>query len=217
MVSSVEFGRDLSGNARAAHAIPVQPEIGENPVPSGRLRIEVQKVSEGGVSRSQGLYGILPRRNPSGLRPRVYLDTSFLNRPFDDQSQVRIKLETEAFLAILARIEGGSFELVGSSVLNYEVDANPSRERRERLRTFLDLARHFVEADDLLKARAIELSELGFRALDALHVAAAERASDYLLTVDDQLLTKAFALAATVRVKVIGALDFVLLEELRSG
>jgi hypothetical protein len=33
---------------------------------------------------------------------RIYLDMCCLKRPFDDQSQPRIRLETEAVLALLA-------------------------------------------------------------------------------------------------------------------
>ncbi len=32
---------------------------------------------------------------------KIYLDNSALNRPFDDQSQIKIKLESEAVLYIL--------------------------------------------------------------------------------------------------------------------
>jgi len=41
----------------------------------------------------------------------VYLDTSVYNRPFDDQDQVRIKLETEAFLSIIDRAVKGGTEI----------------------------------------------------------------------------------------------------------
>lgn len=33
----------------------------------------------------------------------IYLDTSVYNRPFDDQYQTRVRLETEAFLLILEK------------------------------------------------------------------------------------------------------------------
>jgi hypothetical protein len=41
---------------------------------------------------------------------KIYLDTCCLNRPFDDQTQERIRLESEAMLAILSRIEKGEWE-----------------------------------------------------------------------------------------------------------
>ena len=34
---------------------------------------------------------------------KIYLDTSVYNRPFDDQRQTKIRLETEAFLSILEK------------------------------------------------------------------------------------------------------------------
>ena len=36
---------------------------------------------------------------------RIYLDVCCLNRPFDDQSQPRIRLESETILIILAQCE----------------------------------------------------------------------------------------------------------------
>lgn len=43
---------------------------------------------------------------------RVYLDNCTFNRPFDDQTQIRIKLETEAKLYIQEKIRDGTLELV---------------------------------------------------------------------------------------------------------
>jgi len=52
---------------------------------------------------------------------KVYLDTSVYNRPFDDQSQIRIRLETEAFLSILEKAISGSIVIIGSSVLTESI------------------------------------------------------------------------------------------------
>jgi len=38
-----------------------------------------------------------------------YLDMNIYNRPFDDQSQMRIRLETMAITMIFTLIEKGSF------------------------------------------------------------------------------------------------------------
>jgi hypothetical protein len=56
---------------------------------------------------------------------KVYLDLSVLNRPFDDQLQVRIWLETMAFSIIMQLIEIGAIELVNSSVVAFENNLNP--------------------------------------------------------------------------------------------
>ncbi|WP_242045439.1 MULTISPECIES: hypothetical protein [unclassified Calothrix] len=56
---------------------------------------------------------------------RVYLDTSVYNRPFDDQTQPKIFLETQAIILILQMVEARLIELVSSSVLDYENSRNP--------------------------------------------------------------------------------------------
>jgi hypothetical protein len=59
------------------------------------------------------------------------LDTSVLNRPFDDQTQPRIALETQALRTILQLVEAREVELVSSSVLEYENSRNISQSRRQ--------------------------------------------------------------------------------------
>ena len=48
---------------------------------------------------------------------KIYLDTSVYNRPFDDQAQPRIWLESVSFSMILQLIETQKIELVTSSVI----------------------------------------------------------------------------------------------------
>jgi hypothetical protein len=62
---------------------------------------------------------------------RIYLDTSVLNRPFDNQTQARIHLETEAFLTVLDWVIAGRFSLINSAVLIFENDVNPFPERQK--------------------------------------------------------------------------------------
>jgi len=72
---------------------------------------------------------------------KVYLDTSVYNRPFDNQSQPRIWLETLSFTVILQMIEAGEVELVSSSVLAYENSRNPFPERKAWVNNCLELAK----------------------------------------------------------------------------
>ena len=46
----------------------------------------------------------------------VYIDTSVYNRPFDEQTQPRIWLETIAFSISLQFLKAGAFDLIFSSV-----------------------------------------------------------------------------------------------------
>jgi hypothetical protein len=50
---------------------------------------------------------------------KIYLDTSVYNRPFDDQTQPRIWLETLALALILQLVETGEAILVNSTVLEF--------------------------------------------------------------------------------------------------
>ena len=46
----------------------------------------------------------------------IYLDTCSIQRPFDDQTQLRIALESQAVLAIIEQIERGGIELLSSQL-----------------------------------------------------------------------------------------------------
>lgn len=122
---------------------------------------------------------------------RIYLDTSVYNRPFDDQQQPRIWLETMALSVILQMIESGDGVLVTSSVVSYETSKNPHTERRAWVRRVSALAGEFVNVHPAIRQRATVLERSGIKALDALHVACAESvAADFLLTCDDQLIRR---------------------------
>jgi hypothetical protein len=61
---------------------------------------------------------------------KVYFDTCSLNRPLDNKGQLRVALEAEAVLGVLAKCETGEWTLVSSEVLKLEINRNPQPERR---------------------------------------------------------------------------------------
>ncbi len=63
----------------------------------------------------------------------IYLDNCCFNRPFDYQSQLRIKLETEAKLKIQDEIRAGRFQLAWSYILDLENVNNPYNERKRQI------------------------------------------------------------------------------------
>ena len=122
---------------------------------------------------------------------RLYLDTNVFNRPFDDQSQPRIWLETQAIGLVLKAVEIGEWELVGSSVLAYENSRNPYAERQAWVSRCLQLAVYRVSLNDGIIRRAQALGQQGMSAVDALHAACAEWAGAiYFMTCDDRLAAK---------------------------
>jgi predicted nucleic acid-binding protein len=149
---------------------------------------------------------------------KVYLDASALNRPFDNQSLPRNRLETEAVIVILDQIEQGIVRMIGSSALLYENLKSPLVYRREYVATYLGLASVSVTADDALRERAREIVQQGIAPLDALHLASAERAeADWFLTCDDRMLRKVQRKKLTVEVKVSTPIEFVIERKLLNG
>ncbi|MHC1782406.1 MAG: PIN domain-containing protein [Anaerolineaceae bacterium] len=123
---------------------------------------------------------------------RIYLDACCINRPFDDQSQSRIRLESEAVIFILERLKNSDWVWVSSEVLFTEIEETPDEERRARALLLAAEAQENIELtmEDLLRAKRLE--QLGFNGMDALHIACAERsACEIFLTTDDRLLQTA--------------------------
>ncbi len=134
---------------------------------------------------------------------RIYLDICCLNRPFDDQEQARIRLESEAVLIILAAVERGEYEMISSETLELENDNNPNLPRRNRVRDMLRSATSTVQVGEDEATRAGTLATMGFGAYDALHLACAEAADvDVLLTTDDRFVKTAERMREKLRVRV---------------
>ncbi len=85
---------------------------------------------------------------------RIYLDNCVFNRPFDDQTSIRIKLETEAKLYIQNKIFKNVIELVWSYILEYENEQNPFIERREAIKEWKNLAVLDIEENEIILKRA---------------------------------------------------------------
>ena len=118
---------------------------------------------------------------------KVYLDVCCLCRPFDDQKMIRIHLEAEAIKEILMRCTQ-DWTLVTSDVISYEIFQIQDQKRLIRVRDITALAQERIEWDEQLDQRAEELMSTGIDAMDALHVASAERAMAVFVTTDDALI-----------------------------
>jgi len=119
------------------------------------------------------------------------LDACCLSRLTDDQTQPRIREESEAIEKILAGVRLGTVNLISSEALQDEARRNPSLERRLEAEAFLSLATLTVEIDDRVVRRAQSLIGLRYSPFDALHIAAAEAASvDVMLSTDDRLIKR---------------------------
>ena len=134
---------------------------------------------------------------------RIYLDACCLNRPFDDQTQARIRLEAEAVLMILTQCETGDWEWIGSEALDWEIGQTPDPERLRRVRSLVAHAHRSVPVGPSEVARAQEMETWGIAAYDALHLACAESGgADVLLTTDGKLLRRSAARTSWLHVRV---------------
>jgi predicted nucleic acid-binding protein len=134
---------------------------------------------------------------------RIYLDVCCLNRPFDDQTQDRIHLESEAVILILKRVRSGSWEWFSSEVVDFEVRQTPDAERRRRVELLVLYADRSTLLEVPVVKRASELKEMGFGAYDALHLACAEHCNaDVFLTTDDKLLRLAGEGSSRLKIQV---------------
>jgi len=122
---------------------------------------------------------------------RVYLDNCCFNRPFDDQSQIRVRLESEAKMKIQEEIRSGHLHLAWSYIMDYENSKNPYQERKERIKNWKRYAEIDIqESPELLKAAAL-LGAHGFQKIDCLHIACAILSEcEYFLTTDDGILKR---------------------------
>ncbi|MYA72040.1 PIN domain-containing protein [Candidatus Poribacteria bacterium] len=133
----------------------------------------------------------------------MYLDTCCLNRLFNDQTQARIHQETEAVKIILARFFTTQWQWLISTALVNEISKTPNKTLRTEMEMLLDLADQNVPVGIVEIARGTQLESLGFKWLDALHIACAESGrADILLTTDDRMLRRAKRFRLQLRVRV---------------
>ena len=97
---------------------------------------------------------------------RIYLDMCCYNRPYDDQSQLKVAMETQSKLYIQDLIKEKKVELVISYMLRYECDNNPFEMRRDMILDFIDKnAALYVgtERKSEIEKKACEIMETGVK------------------------------------------------------
>ena len=121
---------------------------------------------------------------------KIYMDVCCLCRPFDDRTQDRIRMESEAVLTILDRCNE-DWMLVGSGAVDFEISAVTDQKKRTDISVLASLVKEKIKTDKRIIKRASELEELGFHAMDAAHISYAERGAEVMLTTDDDVLRMA--------------------------
>ena len=144
---------------------------------------------------------------------RIYLDVCCFNRPFDDQTQDRIHIESEAVLLILKHIQKEDYILVGSEIIDLEIKMIPDSDKREKVKMISTAVSEKIIPSIEEFNRAFELENLGFSSMDSLHISCAEKAeADIMVTTDDKLIKKRDRNKNKVRLKIVNPVLF--LEEI---
>ena len=143
--------------------------------------------------------------------PKVYLDNCSYNRPFDNQAQMKVRLETETKLYIQSGIREKKYSLAWSYMLDYENSVNPYEEKRNAIAPWKEIANTYCPSSNEILSAGREIMEYGISAKDALHIACAIKSEcEYFITTDNRLTNKVLA-----NIKVMNPIDFVLeMEEL---
>jgi len=122
---------------------------------------------------------------------RIYLDNCSLNRPFDDQGQIKVRMETEAKQEIQRRIIADRYELIWSYVVEFENNRNPFEDKRRAIADWKEAATVHCVENDFILSKAQELERIGLKQMDALHAACAIYAKcDFLITTDKGFYNK---------------------------
>ena len=123
---------------------------------------------------------------------RVYLDNCCYNRPFDDQGQFKVKLETLAKLNIQQQMREGVVEYVWSAVLDYEVGKCRFIDRKRQIWPWARGAAIHVGLTPEIRDRAKDFEAAGVKPTDSLHLACAEAVDcDWFFTTDRGILNHA--------------------------
>jgi predicted nucleic acid-binding protein len=123
---------------------------------------------------------------------RVYLDNSFLNRPFDNPYVGLNKLETEILFWILRSIKEQKIILVNSAMIEYENSLNPFPERKLFVESILKFSKVYQNLNEEIYLKAMEISKkFRIKSFDSLHLACAIYAKvDFFITCDYNLKRK---------------------------
>ncbi len=127
---------------------------------------------------------------------KIYMDNCCLNRPFDNQANLRVHLEAEAIKTIITLIEQRKFSLISSKILQFEIGKLGDESRKKELMLMESLATEVVQINSQIAARAKAFEQLGIQSFDALHLACSENHADVFLTVDDKFFKKASEIKA---------------------
>ena len=124
--------------------------------------------------------------------PKIYLDNCCYNRPFDDLTIEKNRLEANAKLFIQSLIKYKSVSLIYSFMSLVEIEDSPFEDNRAYILNFIEAnATSFMGKKQLAEVEQLanEIMQTGIKKKDATHLACAIIADcDYFITTDKRVL-----------------------------
>ena len=131
----------------------------------------------------------------------IYMDCCCLNRPTDDQTQDKIRIESDAIISILFKCFYGSWKLIGSDIIEYEIMNNPDLYKRYRALDLYKIKNGIIVMNENIVERAKQIQKYGMKIMDCLHFASAEyRNVNILLTVDRDFINNSKRIDSSLKV-----------------
>lgn len=141
---------------------------------------------------------------------RIYFDNCCFNRPFDDRTQNRIYDEGNAVLSIIKRAEDNNYDIIGSSILEYEISLMRDEEKRSKVWTLYrsTITEKINSSNEILEAAKKIYENSSIKSKDAVELASAEDGNaDVFLTTDDRLIKMGTKLLS-VKIRILNPIDF---------
>ena len=139
---------------------------------------------------------------------KIYLDNCCYNRPFDDLTLEKNRLEANAKLFIQSLIKYNSISLIYSFMSLVEIEESPFEDNKTYILSFVEAnAIAFVGKKRLseIEQLANGIMQTGVKKKDATHLACAIVAEcDYFITTDKRLLKH-----KTDKTRITNPIDFV--------
>ncbi|GMO27768.1 MAG: PIN domain-containing protein [Termitinemataceae bacterium] len=145
---------------------------------------------------------------------KIYLDSCCYNRPFDNQTNFEVYLESQAKMFIQKAIRTHKVDLVTSYALRVEIENNKDDFKRENIFNFIKYNSPFfvgLDKADEVEEIAKEIMTAGIKRMDACLVASAIISGcEYFISTDKRLLKY-----QSDKIKMINPLNFIslLMEE----
>ena len=138
---------------------------------------------------------------------KIYLDNCCYNRPFDDQTQIKIRLEATAKRYIQSLIKFKSLVLYSSFMSFREIDDIPFPSIKEHISDFVkENTSVFISDENISKVKPLseEIMEAGIKKKDATHIACSVIAKcDYFITTDRRVINY-----KTDKIKIVNPIEF---------